>query len=302
MYASAMLRATFLVLCTASLACSPPDPGGPDAGPPANPHREDLDAAWDDLRDEMRALAVASQPGDLAGTFARKAISATIVNTVVSGYQTGGGENWLLSRRTWNEEELLYEQTSELCGGLNFEVAGVLTGAGQDAYRLVPDSTEEKVRIDPERGAYLASDHLQLWALRDLPDPYETPLPADADEAAAAPWDERIFDFEDDGNPGLTLEVSGLVEGEVYAAQRKQVGLVGVVTEDGAAGYTETIWESVILGNNNPLLDAVDQGSAEQHPERDPRWFVEVRVDDDWTCDDVLRERETLFPDAAPWL
>jgi hypothetical protein len=325
MYASAMVRATsfglvfppsqlpalllpvlllpvlLLLVCSALWGCTPPDPPE-DAGPAVNPHREDLDASWEDFAEEMQAIAIASEPGALAGTFARKAISATIVNTVVQGYQTGGGENWLLSVRTWNEDEQLYEQQSELCGGLNFEVAGVLTGARPAAYRRVPKSTVEKVRVDDERGTFLMTDHLQLWALRDLPDPFTTELPADADAAAVAPWPDRIYDIEEDGRVGLTLDVSGLVEGEVYAAQRKKVDLAGVVTADGVAGYTETTWETVILGNNNPLLDAVDQGGAEQHPERDQRWFVEVRVDEGTTCDDVLADKDTLFATAAPWL
>jgi hypothetical protein len=297
-----MLRATSLVfLCIGAVGCAPPDPPPEDAGPLPNPHREDLDATWDDLATGLTDLGVASERGALAGTFARVATSATIVNTVVQGFQTGGGVNWLVSRRTWNVEEQLYEQRSELCGGFNFEVAGVLTGATQAAYRKVPESTLEKVRVDEERGTFLMTDHIQLWAVRDLPEPLTTPLPDDAAAAAVPPWDERIFDMDEDSEPGFTLEVSGLVQGEVYVAQRKSVDLAGVVTADGVVGYTTTTYSQTILGNNNPLLSQVDQGGAEEHPERDARWFAEVRVDDDASCDDVLAEKDTLFPEAAAW-
>jgi hypothetical protein len=292
-----------LCLVTFLSACTPaqtPD----DAGPPPFPHREDLDASWDDLPEEVQALGAASAPGALAGTFARIATSATIVDTVVLDprFQTGGGANWLLTVRSWNEEDQLYEQTSELCGGFNFEVGGVLTGVPLPTYRLVPKSEEERVLVDPDNGTFLMDGHLQLWALRDLPDPAGTTLPADADEAAQAPWTERIFDMDEDSNPGITLVVSGLADGEVYAAQRKRVELTGVVTDDGVAGFVTTTYSSVILGTDNPLFSQADPSGADTHPDPNESWFVEVRVDDGTTCDDVLADPEGLFPDGPPWL
>jgi len=297
-----MVRATSVLLMSiAVLACAPPDLGTPDAGLPDNPHREDLDASWDDFAAGLQTLGVPTEPGALAGTYARRATSATIVNTVVSGMQTGGGVNWLLSHRTWNADEQFYEQQSELCGGYNFDVASVGTGVRANAYRAIPVSTLETVRVDTERGTFLTTDHIQLWAVRDLPDPLTTPMPPDTDTAALPPWDERLYDMDGDGEPGFTLEVSGLLEGEVYLAQRKSVDLAGVVTLGGTVGFTSTTYSQIILGNNNPVLSNVSQGSADEHPERDVRWFAEVKVDDDMTCDDVLAEKDTLFPTGAAW-
>ena len=88
----------------------------------------------------MRALADTSRAEDLSGTFARLAISATIVNTVVSGYQTGGGENWLLSRRTWNDDEQLRNETGLI--GAHAVVGGRDSGDGLSisiAFRLGGD-------------------------------------------------------------------------------------------------------------------------------------------------------------------
>jgi hypothetical protein len=301
---SPSLRTTSLTLFTVLTACAPPDPGPQDGGPPPNPHREDLDASWDDLPDAVQALGVATEPGEMAGTFARIATSATIVDTVLLDprFQTGGGTNWLVSRRTWNEDEQLYEQESELCGGFNFEVGGVLTAVPAPTYRDVPLSTVERVRVDIDRGTFLMTDHLQLWALRDLPDPFDTPLPADADAAGQAPWTDRIYDMDGDSQPGITLEVSGLVSGEVYAAQRKEVDLAGVVSADGAAGFTTTTYGSVILGSDNPLFSQADPSGAETHPDPNESWFAEVRVDDGTSCADVLADPDALLPAAPPWL
>lgn len=240
--------------------------------------------------DDIGVQAEPAEVGSLAGTFALKTINATLVHVPFETEDDviGGGVNFRLVTREWDAEQELYRQRSTLCGGYNFEVLGVTTSVPEPTYRRVPESTEEWVKVDHDLGTYEAGGHLQLWAI-DLEDPFEDPFPADRDEAESAAFEDRIFDMEDDGNPGLTLFVSGLVEGEVYAVQRKRVDLEGVIQgPDYAVGLAQNTFESVTLGNNNPLLDASDQGSAEVYPDPKESWFEEVRVDEDTTCDDVV--------------
>ena len=240
--------------------------------------------------DDIGVQAEPAEVGSLEGTFALKTINATLVHVP---FQTdddviGGGVNFRLVTREWDAEQELYRQRSTLCGGYNFEVMGVTTTVPEPTYRLVPESTEEWVKVDHELGTYEAGGHIQLWAI-DLDDPFEDPFPQDRGEAESAAFRDRIFDMESDGNPGLTLFVSGLVSGEIYAVQRKRVDLRGVIQgPDYALGLAENAFESVTLGNNNPLLDASDQGSAEPYPDPKVSWFEEVRVDEDTTCEDVV--------------
>lgn len=240
--------------------------------------------------DEIGVQAVSAPAGSLAGTFALKTVNATQVNVplALDEEPLGGGVNFRLVERRWVPEEERYHQESILCGGYNFEVLGVVTTVPTSTYQRVPTSDREWLQVDHERGTYVAGGHVQLWAI-DLDDPDGGPFPRDRDEANAAPFVDRIFDMDDDGNPGLTLYVSGLVEGEVYAVQRKRVDLVGVILgADHALGLAENRFESVTLGNNNSVLDAADQGSAEPHPDPKESWFEEVRIDDNSSCDDVL--------------
>ncbi|MFZ9888160.1 MAG: hypothetical protein ACO3JL_11715 [Myxococcota bacterium] len=243
--------------------------------------------------DELGVQAIPAAEGSLAGTFALKTINATQVNVplALDEEPLGGGVNFRLVTRAWDVETARYLQRSVLCGGYNFEVLGVVTTVPTSTYQLVAPS-DDGLRVDHERGTYEAGGHVQLWAI-DLDDPLTAAFPSDREEASAAPFAERIFDMEDDGNPGLTLYVSGLVEGEVYAVQRKRVDLRGVLLgADHAVGLAQNRFESVTLGNNNSVLDAADQGSAEPHPDPKESWFEEVRVSEATTCDDVLRLEE----------
>ena len=243
--------------------------------------------------DELGVQAIPAEPGSLEGTYALKVISATLVHVPVPGIgdQLGGGVNYRLVRRTWNPDEGFYEQRSQLCGGFNFEVAGVTTGSPESTYRAVPESTQEIVRVDHERGTYTAEGHVQLWGI-DLPDPLTSELPATIEEAAEPPHSDRIYDMDDDGDPGITLYVSGLVTGEVWAIQRKTVDTTGLLQgSDQVLGVATNGYESLTLGDDIALYDP-NTGSSEPWPDPKESWFEEVRIDEGSDCDDVMRAEE----------
>lgn len=240
--------------------------------------------------EDLGLEAIPAEVGSLAGTFAIKALSATIVRIPVPGIDDalGGGVNYRINRRTWDADAGVYRQQSELCGGFNFEVHGVVTRASQSAYRAVPPSTEEVIEVDHARGTYTATGHVQLWGF-SLDDQLNGPFPETREEALAPPHIDNIYDMDDDDEIGITLFVSGLVEGEVYAIQRKTVDLEGILQgPDRMLGLATTGYESVTLGNNNAVLDQSSAGSAEPYPDPKESWFEEVRVSDDITCEEVL--------------
>lgn len=252
---------------------------------------------------ELGVEAVPVEAGAHAGTFALKTLNVTQI--LVPGIDPidGGGENLRLVTRTYNVDDDVYEQRSELCGGTNYEVAGVVTEAPRSTYAAVPACETERVTISPD-GAYTATGHLQLWALQNLPDDLRTALPEERSEAFEAPWDERIYDMDGDGQPGFTLVVGGgLGSGEIYAVQRKTVDLEGVVLgPDRAIGLAANTNETLTLGASNPLIDRDSEGSARPHPDPKRSWFEEVRLPDGATCDDVMSAVEDgLLSDISPF-
>lgn len=243
--------------------------------------------------DDIGVQAIPAPAGSHAGTFALKTRNQTLVHVPLLGDYEGGGDNFRLVTRSWDESAGLYHQESTLCGGYNFEVAGVVTEAPRSTYRAVPPSTVEQVVIDHEAGSYVATGHLQLWALRDLPDPYTTALPTTKEEAAVPPWDERIYDMDGDENPAMTLFVSGAVEGEVYAFQRKTVDLDGVILgPDRALGLAQNTNQAMTVAANNPLVDRQSEGSSEPHPDPKRSFFEEARITEGADCDDVIAASE----------
>lgn len=269
----------FAIFGVALAACNG---GTPDAGEPF--YSDDIGMEAEPPGDE----------GVLAGTFALKTVNTTLITIpVIEREEQGGGVNYRLVTRTWDAEAGLYRQSSFLCGGFNYEVAGVVTSLPESTYRAVPESTAETLVVDHAAGTYFSDGHLQLWALQDLPDPFETELPATEAEAALPPHNERIYDMDDDGEPGATTFVSGLVEGRQYIAQRKTVEIEGITLgPDRFIGLARNTNEIVYLGNDNPLLDQRSEGASQPHPDPKESWFEERRVDEGATCDDVVQMGE----------
>jgi hypothetical protein len=123
-----------------------------------------------------------------------------------------------------------------------------------------------------------------------LEDPANDPLPTD-------PADPRIADDDGDGNPGVTAHITlgeGF-EGELYLARREifaydvdeqdDGSLTGVVTDDS---------EQLIVGATSDLF--LTQAEWIQHPDLSKSPIILEPVEDDWDCERLRAERDTLFP------
>ena len=103
--------------------------------------------------------------------------------------------------------------------------------------------------------------------------------------------DPRVYDADGDGNPGVTLSVSGALNGDLYVVQRSTVRLEGTVESmDRIAGTSRTEIERNTLGATNPVLRAGETTrTPHPNPERSP--FEMVRMPFGAGCDDI----ETMF-------
>ncbi len=121
-----------------------------------------------------------------------------------------------------------------------------------------------------------------------LDDPQD-PLPTD-------PGDSRVADDDGDGRPGVTVSVSilGFLSGEVYAVQRLRKHLEGsLVSPDRIEGLITWSNEQVVLAATNPLLMA--SGDAVVHPDRERSYFVALRVDDAFSCEELRSSWRSRF-------
>lgn len=123
----------------------------------------------------------------------------------------------------------------------------------------------------------------------NLEDPLNDPLPTD-------PEDPRLVDFDKDGNPGYTVYVSGAANGELYATERYLFSYSGtVVTNDLISGLIDGVVESVFVESTSPLIPTDTETKADEEPSHN--FFEFKRVDDGMTCEQLLTQYPTIFPE-----
>lgn len=268
-------RASLALMVLAAAACPQPEPY---------------------FDDELGLTAEPVGPGELAGTFGLKMQITTQTNLPVIGLVTGGGDTYLLVQRAYDAATQTYSQTQEVCGGRIVSETSTST-LPIESWQSVPAEPPAALTISDGEGYFELEGHLELWGLaRDaFDDPYADALPEDHVIALEPPHADRIIDMDDDGNPGMTINVDGLVSGDFYFVQRKISTITGVVLgPDRIVGLNDTSFEQVILGASDA---PVQQGFPQmKHPDPKQSWTEEIRLPDDAGCDEVLQaiEDETL--------
>lgn len=119
----------------------------------------------------------------------------------------------------------------------------------------------------------------------NLRDPKTDTLPVEAE-------DPRVFDQDQDGQPGLTVLISGLLEGNLQVVQRLTTRLSGELNGDQMEGILTWKTEEPVLGGSNEIL--ARDVPVTIHPEY-PSYFVARRVNAEMTCRTILDEADTIF-------
>jgi hypothetical protein len=113
------------------------------------------------------------------------------------------------------------------------------------------------------------------------------PLPTGVD-------DERLSDGDEDGKPGLTVVVKGIVSGEMYVVQRDWTSLSGPIA---ASGFLDGL---ITWGLERHILAATDSALSritriQPHPDSRLSYFRSTRVAAGTGCEELLAQRDTLF-------
>ncbi len=249
--------------------------------------------------DDIGVPGVATDEGALAGSWAQRQryIYVTFIPLIGSEVESGGDQYFLIER-SWDAEARQYDESWTFCIDDNMEAAGL--------YMETPEATLNSVvfedtvpEVDHGTGEVKIADALELWALRNMPDPYHTAIPT-PDNYQDAPMRDWIYDADGDGNIGCTMNLRGALEGEDYYINRKVTGYRGVVaSEDQIVGLLNQRSSWSVL--ESTLAVAVHTGEipsddGKQHPDPKRSWYQQVRLPEGSTCADVkqAREDETL--------
>ena len=147
------------------------------------------------------------------------------------------------------------------------------------------------------RGVFVSENTIKFSKMVELnginlKDPLNDLLPTD-------PNDERIYDQDLDGHPGVTVFVNGLVSGQIHLIQRTITDLSG--SQNGRTIEGQVRWriDESILGTDQPLLSM--GAPITPNPNPDLSRFQLIKVSDELTCAELIESEGSLFnPTSEP--
>lgn len=222
---------------------------------------------------------------DLTGTWAYREI--TTLRVTVPGYADQVNThivNTLLVQQTQTGSDVTFD--ASYCDQ-------VTDDADLPVHILIPDAFLAALEPFTRSGTFTAGAYHMPVVFHSegvtLTEPDTEALPTD-------PSDPRVQDEDADGKPGLTLQVTGLLDGEIYVVQRASTELVGgAASEDALEGEVLFTSEQVILGSDpTNLKDLASSGTADTT--KCASSFRAVRIPDGSDCAYVLANVATLFP------
>ncbi|MDC0681459.1 hypothetical protein [Sorangium atrum] len=165
-------------------------------------------------------------------------------------------------------------------------------------HAVIPDSFRGALAPVTREGTFAAGEgglRYELGPLHEvigaaLDDPTQDELPTD-------PADARVVDQDEDGHPGMTVQLQGLIDGSVYVAERARTELDGVaVATDRIEGRLGFVSEQSVLETDPASLKATMAASRTYpDPEECNSTFVMVRTPDDADCAWIKERADTLF-------
>jgi hypothetical protein len=117
----------------------------------------------------------------------------------------------------------------------------------------------------------------------------------DSDALPTTQTDPRVWDQDGDGNPGVTVMVSGLVSGNIYVVQRQRAIYSGAVTGQNALGGTVLdASDQSVIGATNSTLNQNIKTTPDPDLTKSPIAFV--KLDTAYDCTKLVSDAAKLFP------
>lgn len=217
----------------------------------------------------------------LSGTWAEVQVTTVTVDLPVLGEQRSRTIATVLLRVTQVGTQL----------HLTEEVCGLETKSTTEAIRTVYPPAFRRALSGWVRRAELSA--LGSWRYRE--EGALRTVGAKLAEGEALPSradDPRVLDADQDGHPGLTVEIEGLVDGQVYVVQRGRTSLqANLQNNDRLEGRLEWDSEERVIGASHRFLE----NKPDTRPDFERSFFRRRRVPAEASCQDVLARRLKLL-------
>lgn len=226
----------------------------------------------------------------LAGTWANAQVNGSLLNVPMVGVKANRIVSLVLVQMTQNAKTLQVRET--VCDIQNETDTSLVT-------TIIPQAFIESMPVEEKEtrlvwtGTAWSYEQGQHWALQGvhLDDIVQDPLPTD-------PADPRVFDQDLDGHPGLTVRVTGMINGDIYVIQRGWNAMLSrEFATDRIYGYLTWGNEQVVLDATNEILKNPIESTVDPDPAKS--WFEFVRVAPDFTCAELVAQKDALFPRLA---
>jgi len=222
---------------------------------------------------------------DLTGTWAQVVVHRSLSAIPVVGDVASQTTTRLLV--TLSQESGLVQARAKVCG-MHIEGSKLVrTSIPPALVRAMPEQLWQ-TRVSATEGRL----ELAPWSRWDvlgarLQEPSRDALPTEASDA-------RVFDQDGDGKPGVTVAVRGMIDGEIFVAQKGWSELrPDRVTADSISGSVRWRQTQTILGASSRFLSS----GPETRPDPKPaaNWFSARRVEAGASCAEVSALPASFF-------
>ncbi|NMB75533.1 MAG: hypothetical protein GYA21_10445 [Myxococcales bacterium] len=227
-------------------------------------------------------------PELLPGTYAMLQVNARITNVPVVG-QTHTETHALLRATVTRGGADRLDMLIQVCDLKQVSETTLVQVVFPEAFLQSLETYPRVIELRPDLGTnrFVSPLAVEVYGAH-LVDPVNDTLPAEA-------ADSRVYDQDGDGKPGVTIRVTGLVDGEIYLVQRSKSTLSGwFESPDRWGGLIDSEVEQVYLGSDNPVLSKPNESTKDPDPSHST--IVLKRIEPLHECDWISSQGEALFP------
>jgi len=251
---------------------------------------KDAEVDDEEMMDEVADDDVVTEPFDFEGKWAQKNVLYSDSETMGQKFRAETATVLLIEQTVVDNKVHVVSKTCKIVVDTGSDMMAVEIS---DLYieNVIPTEFDYTVTDNGHGYDMVANDVLEIRGCT-LDDPATDELPKEAS-------DPRVYDQDKDGKPGVTVDMIGdipmMFQGEGYIAitQRMSNSYSGSTTGGEIKGSVAWSDEQYILEYSHDIL----KNSGKAVPDNAASNFHVVKIDEDWTCEDIIANESTLFPE-----
>ncbi len=221
---------------------------------------------------------------DVQGTWAMKLVEVSKSKAPLIGDVTSSTITYLKVNMTQSQSQVRMTETA--CDVRVNSDQGAVTTHIPDRFVAHMNPVVRTATLQGQNGVWTlnAPKTYQYYGLR--PSIGETaPLPHSASN-------KYVYDQDEDGHPGMTIRLSGLLSGQIYMIQRTWDELQGKLYKSGQwAGPVDWKTDQIVLQKTGRVFGEMSPST----PMPNKSYFQLVKVDNNATCKDIVQKKDKLF-------